>query len=177
MGPGSPRSASGHVFATKVILLCHIRKSTHFEKVAEPNPRFRLLERLGIQCALYHLLQARGARKCQDIGDTWHTEVCSQDHARQLCYCLELPTPPLATPSIFPCFAAPEECVNALPAHGAQGSASRMHRRRWSRKCPVWVIPREPAFSLGTDSQPPGNLRSPLELIPSPLGTCVLPWN
>ena len=79
--------------------------------------------------------------------------VRSQDHAHGFCYCLELATPPLAILSIFSCFAALAECVNALPARGAQGSAPGMHFRRRSEKRPAGAPARwEPTKSKKADS-------------------------
>jgi hypothetical protein len=53
--------------------------------------------------------------------------------------------PPFAVPAFSMSPAALAECVNALPAHGAQGSSPGMHRRRWPQKCPVGIrLPQGP---------------------------------
>ena len=93
------------------------------------------------------------AKAVPDMGTQGTPKCAAGIRPAEFCYCLELATPPLAILSIFSCFAALGECVNALPARGAQGSAPGMHFRRRSEKRPAGAPARwEPTKSKKADS-------------------------
>ena len=86
--------------------LWHIRKfHMHFEKVADPNPRFGFVWTPGMQCPWNIQVGLGAPGKCQDLGGTWYTRVCSKDpssipfRVRRLTVCCE----PLLLPAAASC--------------------------------------------------------------------------
>ena len=76
-----------------------------FKKLRTPNPRFGLVWTPGMQCPWNIEVGLGAPGKCQDLGGTWYTRVCSKDpssipfRVRRLTVCCE----PLLLPAAASC--------------------------------------------------------------------------